>query len=89
MPVRTATAASARQAFLRAIEMDPDSEIGNEALGQLRKEGRMAYWKAINLIDKDRQEALTMLEKACLMLPADDPYYAMARQKKEELQQSE
>lgn len=69
-----------------AQDVDPDDEIGEEHLEKLKKQGRMDYRRALNLIDNDPEEAITLLERAIDLLSPDDKYYTWSVDEKRQLE---
>jgi hypothetical protein len=70
----------------RAVQLDPDGEIGAEHLARLQRQGRMDYRRAINLTDKDPREALHLFTRATKLLSPEDKYYTWARDEKRKLE---
>lgn len=68
----------ARNTYELALEMDPEHQIGQEALKGMMRQGRLDYRIALNLVESNRERALALVRRACGLLPADDPYYNRA-----------
>lgn len=83
---RTEEFERARQLYENAVAMDPDGEVGDDALRRMDEQGRNDYRHGLNLIDNDPQEALQRFTRACRLLRPDDKYYTWARDKKRSLE---
>lgn len=77
----------AKKLYERARTLDPEGQAGTKALEQLRSQGHKDYWSALVEMDKDPQKALELLERASVLLPADDEYYPRVLKKKKEARQ--
>ncbi len=73
----------AKETFEKALQTDPDGEIGADGLRRLREEGIREYMRAIHEDDPDR--AVRMLRTVMDMLPPDDTYYRRAKDRKDEI----
>ena len=78
--------AKARQLYERALELDPDRELGSEQLTSMLQRGRKDYGLALNCADTDTDRAIGLLTRACGLLPPEDRYYVLALDKKAELE---
>jgi len=76
----------ARELYEKAAAMDPDGQVGLEALQLMREAGRMEYRRALNMMDQNPQEALRLFTRACRLLTADDKYYTLASDKKRDME---
>ncbi|MDP6439722.1 MAG: FHA domain-containing protein [Candidatus Brocadiia bacterium] len=77
---------NARRLYEEAIRTDPDGEMGEDGLQSMVDQGRRAYQHGVNYRKTDPEKALSLLERACGLLPADDKYYPRARDEREKLE---
>ncbi|MDP6107290.1 MAG: hypothetical protein QGI33_02500, partial [Candidatus Brocadiia bacterium] len=65
-----------------------DGKMGEDGLQNMVAQGRRAYQHGVNYRKTDPGKALSLLARACRLLPADDKYYPRARDEREKLEQA-